>query len=144
MIYCDSSFLLPLYVHEDVKSEKAAKIASAWKEAGWISPLGDLELTNAICRKIFENEISLDAGHGAIRDFHQDVKAGLFRWSGLNLAVMFRDAAKLSLQHTPTGGHRSLDILHVSAAKLIGVKQFLSFDIRLNQLAKAEGMRLLR
>jgi predicted nucleic acid-binding protein len=57
---------------------------------------------------------------------------------------MFRDAAKLSLQHTPTGGHRSLDLLHVAAAKLMGARQFLSFDVRLNQLAKVEGMKLIR
>lgn len=144
MIYCDSSFLLPLYVYEAVSSEKAGKIASSWKEAGWISPLCELELTNAVCRKIHEKEISLDAGHRALRDFRQDVKTGLFCWSSLNLGVMFRDAAKLSLKHTPTGGHRSLDILHLSAAKLMGAKHFLSFDIRLNQLAKAEGMKLLR
>ncbi len=144
MTYCDSSFLLPLYVYEAESSEKAGKIAGSWKEASWISPLGELELTNAVCRKIFEKEISTDLAHRALRDFHQDVKEGLFRWSSLNLAMMFRDATKLSLQQTPTSGHRSLDILHVSAAKLIGAKQFLSFDIRQNQLATAQGMKLLR
>jgi predicted nucleic acid-binding protein len=36
-----------------------------------------------------------------------------------------------------------LDILHVAAAKLCGAKQFLSFDERLNRLAKAEAMVIL-
>ena len=144
MIYCDTSFLLPLYVYEAGSSEKAGKVAAAWKDAGWVSPIGELELTNTVCRKIFENEITSDAGHNILRDFRQDLKAGIFRWSHQNLAVMFRDAAKLSWRHTPDGGHRSLDILHVSAAKLLGAKQFLSFDVRLNRLAKAEGMKLLR
>jgi predicted nucleic acid-binding protein len=144
MIYCDTSFLLPLYVYEAGTSEKAGRVAAAWKDAGWVSPIGELELTNAVCRKIFEKEISSDAGHHILRDFRQDLKSGIFRSSHLNLAVMFRDAAKLSWQHTPEGGHRSLDILHVSAAKLLGATRFLSFDVRLNRLAKAEGMKLMR
>lgn len=144
MIYCDSSFLLPLYFYEEAFSEKAGKIASAWREAALISPLAELEFTNAVCRKIFEKEISASTGDSALRDFKNDLKANLFSWGNLNLAVMFRDASKLSLQHTPGGGHRSLDILHVSAAKLLGATQFLSFDGRLNRLAKAEGMKILR
>jgi len=144
MIYCDSSFLLPLYLYEKTSSEKAGKVAAGWQEAAWISPLGELEFTNAVCRKIFANDISSEAGHHALRDFRQDLQAKLFRWTNLNLAVMFRDATQLSLLHTPTGGHRSLDVLHVSAAKLLGATQFLSFDDRLNRLAKAEGMKLIR
>lgn len=137
MIYCDSSFLVPLYLYEAGSSEKASKVATGWQEAAWISPLGELEFTNSICRKIFEKDISSEAGHRALRDFRQDLQAKLFRWTNLNLAVMFRDATQLSLQHTPAGGHRSLDILHVAAAKLLGATQFLSFDDRLNRLAKA-------
>lgn len=144
MIYCDSSFLVPLYLYEAGSSEKASKVATGWQEAAWISPLGELEFTNSICRKIFEKDISSEAGHRALRDFRQDLQAKLFRWTNLNLAVMFRDATQLSLQHTPAGGHRSLDILHVAAAKLLGATQFLSFDDRLNRLAKAEGMKLIR
>jgi len=144
MTYCDSSFLVPLYVYEAGFSEKAARIASAWKEPAWVSPIGELELTNALCRKIFEKDLSPEEGQLALHDFRHDQKSGILRWTGLNLAVMFRDASNLSLKHTPTGGHRSLDILHIAAAKLLGATQFLSFDDRLNRLAKAEGMKLMR
>lgn len=144
MTYCDSSFLVPLYVYEAGNSEKAAKIATAWKEAAWVSPIGELEFTNAVGRKIFEKDLSPEDGQLALRDFRQDQKSGILRWTSLNLAVMFRDASTLSMQHTPTGGHRSLDILHVAAAKLLGATHFLSFDDRLNRLAKAEGMKLMR
>ena len=57
MIYCDSSFLVPLYLYEKTSSEKAGKVAAGWQEAAWISPLGELEFTNAVCRKIFANDI---------------------------------------------------------------------------------------
>ncbi len=144
MIYCDSSFLLPLYFYEEVFSEKAGKIASAWNDAAWVSPIGELEFTNAVCRKVFEKEVSSSTGNRVLQDFKNDLRSNFFAWGNLNLAVTFRDAAKLSVQHTPNGGHRSLDILHVSAAKLLGATQFLSFDVRLNRLAKAEGMKILR
>lgn len=144
MIYCDSSFLLPLYLYEVDFSEKAGEIAAAWTEAPWISPIADLEFTNAVCRKIFEKEISSSAGNVALKHFKNDVAANFFAWGSCNLAVMFRDAAKLSLRHTSDGGHRSLDILHVAAAKLLGANRFLSFDLRLNRLAEAAGMKLIR
>jgi predicted nucleic acid-binding protein len=143
MTYCDTSFLLPLYIQEMGASEKARKIAASWKDAPWVSPLGELELTNAICRKVFEKQLGMDAARDALKLFRDDQKSGIFRWSHLNLAVMFRDASTLALQRTPQGGHRSLDVLHVSAAKLLGTTRFLSLDDRLNQLAKLEGMKVL-
>ena len=144
MTYCDSSFLLPLYIEESGSSEKARKVAASWKDAPWVSPLGELELTNAICRKVFEQQLGVDAARDALKLFRDDQKSGIFRWPNMNLAVMFRDAAALALQRTPTGGHRSLDVLHVSAAILLGTTRFLSFDDRLNQLAKLEGMKILK
>ena len=143
MIYCDSSFLIPLYLHEEGRSEQARRIASQWKQAATISLLSELEFTNTICRKVLERKISGSQARQLGREFKQDLQSGIFCWPPLNLAVMFRDAVDLSLRHTPTGGHRSLDVLHVAAAKLCGARQFLSYDDRLNRLAKAEGLTIL-
>lgn len=144
MNYCDSSFLIPLYLYEQGTSEKARKEAAGWTQPGWVSPLGELEFTNSLCRKVFEEEISPPLARKTLADFKRDFEAGLFVWRSVNLSVMFRDAGKLSLQRTPSGGHRSLDILHVSAAKMLGASRFLSFDERLNRLVKLEGMRLMK
>ncbi len=143
MIYCDSSFLVPLFLHEEGRSDRARLIASQWKDAAMISPLGELEFTNTVCRKVLEKEITSAQASNVVRDFKQDLKSGIFVWPPLNLGVMFRDAIKLSLRHTPGGGHRSLDVLHVAAAKLCGAHQFLSYDDRLNRLAEAEDMLVL-
>ena len=143
VIYCDSSFLVPLYLYEAGRSDEARQIASRWTEPAVISLLGELEWINALGRKVTEKEITNAESGQLVREFKQDLKSGIFCWPPLNLAVMFRDAVQLSLRHTPAGGYRSLDILHVAAAKLCGAKQFLSFDERLNRLAKAEAMVIL-
>ena len=72
MTYCDSSFLVPLYVYEAGTSGKAARIATAWKEAAWVSPIAELEFTNALCRKIFEMDLSPEEGQLALHDFRQE------------------------------------------------------------------------
>jgi predicted nucleic acid-binding protein len=143
MIYCDSSFLVPLYLYEKGRSEAARRIASQWIEAPIVSPLSELEFTNTVCRKVLEKEITAEQAGAVMRDFREDLKSGIYSWPTLNLAVMFRDAVKLSLQHTPDGGHRSLDVLHVAAAKLCAARQFLSYDERLNRLARLEAMVVL-
>lgn len=52
----------------------------------------------------------------------------------------FRRAARLSERHSATTGTRSLDILHVSAAKSLRAVGFISFDGRQRALASATGL----
>ena len=141
--YCDSSFLIGLYLHEPGLSEEAQRVASRWKDAALLSPLSHLETLNGFSRKVFTNEISQEESDRAISKFERDIADGLFELVPLNLAVMFRDARELSLRHTPGGGYRSLDLLHIAAAKMLGAKTFLSFDARLNVLAKKEKIKVL-
>lgn len=104
MIYCDSSFLVPLHLYEAGRSDEARQIASRWTEPAVISPLGELEWINTLGRKVLEKEITAAESGGVVREFKQDLKSGIFCWPALNLAVMFRDAVQLSLRHTPAGG----------------------------------------
>jgi predicted nucleic acid-binding protein len=54
--------------------------------------------------------------------------------------VVFRLASRLSEQHAVTTGTRSLDILHVAAAKALRLKEFASFDSRQRGLGAAAGL----
>lgn len=47
---------------------------------------------------------------------------------------------RLLARHTPEGGHRTMDILHVATALSMGVREFLSFDGNQTRLASAEGL----
>ena len=49
---------------------------------------------------------------------------------------------RLSAQHTPGGGHRGFDILHVATALHLGAKEFLTFDANQKKLAQAEGLKV--
>lgn len=142
--YCDSSFLIALYCEERGTSEMARGIAAAWKEPATITAVGLLETTNGFCRKVFEGNLTETEAESCHRRFQRDMDDEIILCAHQNLAVIFRDARALSLKYTPAGGHRSLDLLHVASARVLGVKKFLSFDARLNALAKREGLKVLR
>ena len=69
-----------------------------------------------------------------VRDWCEDVK-----WLGA-----FRLAARLSEPRSATTGARSLDILHVAAAKSLRAVEFVSFDTRQRALALTAGLRVAR
>jgi hypothetical protein len=60
----------------------------------------------------------------------------------LKWPVAFRRAARLSELHSATTGTRSLDILHVAAAKSLRAVEFISFDGRQRALASAIGFKV--
>ncbi len=41
-----------------------------------------------------------------------------------------------------TGGHRSLDVLHVATALHLGAREFLTFDLNQRKLASAEKLKV--
>jgi len=53
-------------------------------------------------------------------------------------------ATELSRQHTPILGTRTLDVLHVASAQILGMRSFATYDERQSALAKAVGFRVVR
>jgi hypothetical protein len=58
------------------------------------------------------------------------------------LAEILTEAERLSAVHTEKLGARSLDILHVSSALVLGFPVFPTFDHRRVSLAKATGLNV--
>lgn len=54
------------------------------------------------------------------------------------------EAERLSALHSERLGTRSLDILHVAAALVLGSTEFLSLDERQTRLARAAGITVPR
>ena len=50
--------------------------------------------------------------------------------------------ARLSALHSEILGTRSLDVLHVACALVLGGNDFLTFDHRQGALAKAAGLKV--
>ena len=55
---------------------------------------------------------------------------------------LVQEAESLAEHHTPVLGTRSLDILHVAAALVLGATEFCTFDTRQGKLAKATGLHV--
>ena len=140
--HADPSALLKLYVHAP---ESAAM--SAWrartKGALPITEHGRLEIVNGICLAAFRQAISAEAWRDALTSFDEDLVEHRYIHADILWRATLRRAGEISRQHTPALGCRSLDVLHVATAVELGLRYFLTFDRRQQQLARATGLKLL-
>ena len=142
MIYCDTSFLLALYVQVDPFHTSALREAALVAESVPLTLLLELELQNGV-RRTFANKIISPQEHDAIfRQVADDESNAILVRQHLDSISHFSKARELSKKFTPQFHTRSLDILHVAAALLIKASAFGSFDVRQRQLAVAAGVRV--
>jgi hypothetical protein len=71
----------------------------------------------------------------------EDISAGLIVLSPFPIAA-WQEARRISAAHTPSIGARSLDILQVAAALMLGARLFLTFDRVQRKLAAAVGLHV--
>ena len=143
MTYCDSSFLASLYVTSDVFNPQARKEASKFTRAIPYTLLNELELLNALRRGLGDGSLDQSAHDAVIRDIDADEADVLLKRADLNQIKLYEKARELSKKHTPALACRSLDILHVASAVVLGAKKFASFDHRQRKLAAAIGLPLV-
>jgi len=137
--YADTSFLFSLYA-TDANSIRA----DAWRQAN-PSPLPftafhRVELRNAPSLAVFQQRLTQQEVHAAWQAVEDDCAAGLLMASGGLWHHVLVDAQTYAQNHTPTIGCRTLDVLHVAAAKLTGTKEFCTFDTRQAALARQIGL----
>lgn len=138
-IYTDTSFLFSLYA-----SDANSLRADAWRQIN-PSPLPftafhRLELRNALELAAFQKRLTSQEVQAAWQEMENDCAAGLLSiQSGLWHRVL-AEAEIFSKNQTSSIGCRTLDVLHVANAKLLGVTEFCTFDIRQADLAKRVGL----
>lgn len=137
--YADTSFLFSLYA-TDANSSKA----DVWRQAN-PAPLPftafhRLELRNALSLALFQQRLTAQEVQAAWQEVENDCAAGLLVARGGLWHRVLMDAQTYATNHTPTVGCRTLDILHVAAAKLIGTTDFCTFDTRQSGLAGRLGL----
>jgi predicted nucleic acid-binding protein len=135
--YADTSFIASLYV-EDSNSDAAAAEMARLSLPVMVTSLGELELENAIQLRIFRNQIDA-AERRPLAAFRADVEAGVLALSPMSEAI-YTEARRLASRFTSRLGNRTLDILHVAAAIVLGADSFHTFDDRQKKLAKAAGL----
>jgi len=138
--YVDPSELLKLYIHEP---ESAAM--NAWrtrvKGALPITLHSRLEITNGICLAAFRRAITAAALADALLSFAEDLAEGRYTEIDVLWRATLRRATDIGRTHTPELGCRSLDVLHVATALELGLRDFVTFDVRQRQVARAVGLK---
>jgi predicted nucleic acid-binding protein len=136
--YADTSFLVSLYVPDTNSAEAASRIQRLPLPV-LITPLGELELVNAVELRLFRKEVRPLDARAARAAFRADARSGVFAMQALS-EEMFLYALQLASRWTARLGARSPDIIHVAAAIALRADVFHTFDDRQRKLATAAGL----
>jgi predicted nucleic acid-binding protein len=143
MIVCvDSGFLTSLYLR-DAHSELAREIFSQLKQPLILTALNELEMNNAFQLRIFRGEADELSRTEALSYVEQDVFDGVLTRQNLPWHEVNAEGLRLSRHYSAKLGTRSLDILHVATALLLGADKFITLDKRQTSLAKAVGLDVI-
>lgn len=140
--YADTGFVVSLYKVEST-SARAAEVMQGLTATVWLSPLVELELRNAFQLAVFRKEMGAGEATLKWKLFLEDSGRGVFAVRSVPLLAWFALAGELSERHSASLGTRSLDLMHVAAAMLLGATSFLSFDDRQRKAGATEGLGVL-
>jgi predicted nucleic acid-binding protein len=139
--YIDTSALVAVYVPEQFSVAARAAV----RDAGQVpfTSLHRLELSNAFELLVGRKLLTKDE-HGAVhRQLREDLDHQRLVPLSLDLDQVFADAMELSRLHTAKFLTRSLDLLHVAAARVALCRTFVSADDRQLKIAKASGLNVV-
>lgn len=139
--YADTGFLCSLYA-PDAHTPRA--IARMKRQAlplpfTW---LHQLEFRNALRLRVFRGEIAGPQRDASLNTMLADLAGGVLIAASPPLGEVTTEAERLGALHSETLGTRSLDVLHVAAAVVLGLAEFLTFDTRQTGLARAAGLKV--
>ncbi len=137
--YADTSLLVSYYVN-DSHSVSAQAVLHAITDPLPFTGLHRLEMRNALALGVFRRILSSAQVNAAWSDVERDLQSGRLVPQPVNWRPVYRAAAQWAALHSPRIGCRSLDVLHVSLAKNLYAKEFLTFDDRQKALALALGL----
>ncbi len=143
MTYCDTSYLLSLYVN-DSNSEKAFAIAADQEGPMIWSPFHQVEFDTALESRVRRGQTSreqADQAYAALKT-HREVH-GIYWVAEVPWDAVWARAISLAGQKASLHLCRTLDIVHLALAMEVGAEDFYSFDGRQNTLAEALDLRTL-
>lgn len=138
--YADTGFLCSLYA-PDAHTGLAVKRIKRQTLPLPFTWLHQLEFRNALRLRIFRKEITPAQRDSSLNAMLADLAAGVLVHAPISVTDLTIEAERLSVLHSENLGTRSLDILHVAAALVLGLPVFLTFDRRQHALALAAGLR---
>ena len=138
--YADTGFLCSLYAPDAHTARAASRMARQPLPLPFVW-LHQLELRNALRLRVFRREITRPQRDAALNLLLADLAGGVLVAATPAHFPMMTEAERLSALHSETLGTRSLDILHVASALVLGATDFLTFDQRQATLARAAGLK---
>ena len=139
--YADTSFLVRLYLTQS-DSQKALAFMRHFRDSLPFTPLHRHELGNALRLAVFRKEIDSERRKAAFLDIESDLQDDILAPVPISWTNAFREAEQLGNDHTERMGVRGMDLLHVGIAQALDLKEFLTFDSRQAELAKAAGFKV--
>jgi predicted nucleic acid-binding protein len=137
--FADTSFLFSLYGNDAHTAAAKGWIRSRNRPVT-LTALTRYELGNAIRFAAFRQVIARVDALSALAAFESDLSAGYLQLAPCDFSAVIEEARRLSGLYTIGGGHRSFDILHVAAARVLKAGVLLSFDANQRKLAAAVGL----
>lgn len=149
-IYADTNFITRLYL-ERPETAHAESIFSVEKNLLPITWLTRLEVINAFEQSVLtgfgqaQARISGELAAACQQQFRDDLSHGVaMRLVSISQAEVSAKFEEIALRHTARHGFRAYDILHVASALILGCRSFWSFDKKACQLAKLEGLKVIK
>lgn len=105
---------------------------------------GRAELVNSIALAVFRHDITHEAGQAALADLDEDLRAGRLFPADLLWRRALELTTELSRTKTTTLGTRTLDVLHVASAVVLGCRRFVTYDERQAALGRTVKLRIVR
>jgi len=142
--YADTSFLLS-FVGQDRNSPVAKQIlaSSRVEPAIPLTFFGALEFNNAACSLVFQSKLD-PKGLGRMQlRVVECLEINILRRTPLPVYRHYEEGEMLSAALTARHGVRTLDLLHVAAARVLRADTLLSFDVRQREFARHCGLRVL-
>ena len=139
--YADTGFLCSLYA-PDAHTHRAVTRMSRQSLPLPFVWLHQLELRNALRLRVFRGEITPAQRDASLNAMLSDLSGGVLAVITPPLAEVMVEAERLSALHSETLGTRSLDVLHVASALVLGRSELLTFDNRQGALARAAGLKV--
>jgi predicted nucleic acid-binding protein len=139
LTYFDTSLLVAFYANENFALE-AARLLAGCDHPVPFNRILELELRNAIRRKVPRREATATKARRFLRQLESDVRQGILAWQTFDFEPVFDRAESLGARFTERLNTRSFDILHVAIALERGCDAFHTFDRDQAALASAAGL----
>jgi predicted nucleic acid-binding protein len=140
--YADTGFLLSLHLQETTSARAAAAVLPITEPLP-VTPLVALEFRNALRLAAFRKQLVEAERAAAWASFEKDISGGVLDITQVDSAAVYAESESLCDQFTSATGVRTLDLLHVASARVLGRSEFLSFDMRQRSLAALAGLNVL-